>query len=132
MHLYVSLGYVRFLDHTDSDIQMNVMDILSNWKEEALLPYDIHLRNLINVKVLREELIAWNLSKESHSIAESHREYLIPMVIRILMPKVRKIKALTSRKVCLSWKVSFLLLLLTCLPWLHVCVHVHVDLILSE
>ncbi|CAN6446079.1 unnamed protein product [Victoria cruziana] len=88
----------RFLDHTDSDIQMNVMDILSNWKEEALLPYDIHLRNLINVKVLREELIAWNLSKESHSIAESHREYLIPMVIRILMPKVRKIKALTSRK----------------------------------
>ncbi|XP_031478045.1 uncharacterized protein LOC116249069 [Nymphaea colorata] len=88
----------RFLDDTDSDIQMGVMDILANWKDEELLPYDVHLRNLINVKVLREELTAWKLSKESHSIEESHREYLIPMVIRILMPKVRKIKALTSRK----------------------------------
>ncbi|KAF3796079.1 Small subunit processome component 20-like protein [Nymphaea thermarum] len=88
----------RFLDDTDSDIQMGVMDILANWKDEELLPYDVHLRNLINVKVLREELTAWKLSKESHSIEESHRVYLIPMVIRILMPKVRKIKALTSRK----------------------------------
>lgn len=37
--------------------------------------------------------------KESERVEECHRAYLVPLVIRILMPKVRKLKGLASRKV---------------------------------
>ncbi|XP_058078049.1 uncharacterized protein LOC131226271 isoform X2 [Magnolia sinica] len=88
----------RLLDETDSDIQLKVLDCLLNWKDDFLVPYNQHLKNLITSKNLREELTTWSLSKEYHHIQERHRGHLIPLVIRILMPKVRKLKTLSSRK----------------------------------
>ncbi|XP_043723794.1 small subunit processome component 20 homolog [Telopea speciosissima] len=88
----------RLLDENDADIQMKVLDCLLNWKDGFLLPYDQHLKNLIASKNLREELATWSLSKESHSIQEQHRVDLIPLVIQLLIPKVRKLKTLASRK----------------------------------
>ncbi|OVA05421.1 Down-regulated-in-metastasis protein [Macleaya cordata] len=88
----------RLLDENDADIQMNVLDCLVNWKFDFLLPYEQHLKNLITSKNLREELATWSLSKESHHIQEVHRGYLIPIVVRLLIPKVRKLKTLASRK----------------------------------
>ncbi|KAF6153049.1 hypothetical protein GIB67_034771 [Kingdonia uniflora] len=85
----------RFLADRDADIQMKVLDCLWNWKDDCLVPYYQHLKNLITPKELKEELVTWALSKESNSILEIHREYLIPIIIRLLMPKVR---ALGSRK----------------------------------
>ncbi|KAG6678404.1 hypothetical protein I3842_14G078800 [Carya illinoinensis] len=88
----------RLLDENDAEIQMKVLDCLLIWKEDFLLPYDQHLRNLISVRYLREELTTWSLSKESNLIEEQHRPYVVPIVIHLLMPKVRKLKALASRK----------------------------------
>lgn len=88
------------LDENDPEVQLKVLDCLLNWKDEFLLPYDQHLRNLINPKTLRDELTRWSLSRESHLVSEEHREFLVPIVIRILVPKVRKLKTLASRKVC--------------------------------
>ncbi|KAA8534172.1 hypothetical protein F0562_031635 [Nyssa sinensis] len=88
----------RLLDENDAELQMKVLDCLLNWKDDFLLPYDLHLKNLISTKNLREELTTWSLSKESNLIEEQHRTYLVPMVIRILIPKVRKLKTLASRK----------------------------------
>jgi U3 small nucleolar RNA-associated protein 20 len=93
---------VRLLDDNDAEIQMKVLDCLLIWKDDFLLPYDQHLKNLISSKYLREELTTWSLSKESNQIEEEHRAYLVPIVIRLLMPKVRKLKTLASRKVYLS------------------------------
>lgn len=70
-----------------------------NWKDDYLLPYGQHLKNLIIAKNLREELTTWTLAKESSQIQEAHRGFLVPIVIRILVPKVRKLKTLASRKV---------------------------------
>lgn len=78
---------------------MKVLDCLLMWKEDFLLPYDQHLRNLISARYLREELTTWSLSKESNLVEEQHRPFVVPIVIRLLMPKVRKLKALASRKV---------------------------------
>lgn len=69
------------------------------WKDNFLVPYELKLKNLICTKTLREELTTWSLSKESILIEEGHRPYLVPLVIRILAPKVRKLKKLASRKV---------------------------------
>ncbi|ERN01577.1 U3 small nucleolar RNA-associated protein 20 [Amborella trichopoda] len=88
----------RLLDDNDPDIQMKVVDCLLNWKDEFLLPYGLHLKNLIDPKSTREELTTWSLSKESDHIHEQHRNNLIPLIIRILVPKVRKLKIVKSRK----------------------------------
>ncbi|KAK2988996.1 hypothetical protein RJ640_013987 [Escallonia rubra] len=88
----------RLLDENDAELQMKVLDCLLNWKDDFLLPYDQHLKNLISSKNLREELTTWSLSRESKLIDGKHRPYLVPIIIRILVTKVRKVKTLASRK----------------------------------
>uniref|UniRef100_A0A1J3E191 U3 small nucleolar RNA-associated protein 20 n=1 Tax=Noccaea caerulescens TaxID=107243 RepID=A0A1J3E191_NOCCA len=84
----------RFLDDNDADVQTIVLEclLLSN---EFLVPHRQHLLNLIKPKELREELTTWNLSED---IEEAHRSHVYSHVIRILMPKVRTLKNLASRK----------------------------------
>ncbi|KAA3480361.1 small subunit processome component 20-like protein isoform X2 [Gossypium australe] len=88
----------RLLDDNDADIQARVLDCLLLWKDDFLLPYDQHLKNLINSKYLREELTTWSLSKEAGLIEEGHRVHLVPLVVRLLIPKIRNLKTLASRK----------------------------------
>nr|XP_043629943.1 small subunit processome component 20 homolog [Erigeron canadensis] len=88
----------RLLDENDPELQLKVLDCLLNWKDEFLVPYDQNLRNLVNPKTLRDELTRWSLSRESHLVSEQHRDCLVPLVIRLLVPKVRKLKTLASRK----------------------------------
>ncbi|KAI6693975.1 hypothetical protein NL676_021685, partial [Syzygium grande] len=88
----------RLLDDNDPEIQMKVLECLLTWKDEFLLPYEQNLRNLIDSKSLREELTTWSLSKDSNLIEYGHRAYIVPLVIRILVPKVRNLKTLASRK----------------------------------
>ncbi|KAJ9555652.1 hypothetical protein OSB04_010266 [Centaurea solstitialis] len=88
----------RLLDENDPEVQLKVLDCLLNWKDEFMMPYDQHLRNLVNPKTLRDELTRWSLSRESNLVSEEHRDRLVPLVIRILVPKVRKLKTLASRK----------------------------------
>lgn len=95
------LSFFRLLEENDAEIQMKVLDCLLNWKDDFLVPYDQHLKNLISSKSLREELTTWSLSKESNLIEQRHRSYLLPFVTRVLIPKVRKLKTLASRKVLL-------------------------------
>lgn len=93
----------RLLDDNDAEVQMKVLDCLLNWRDDFLLPYTEHLRNLINAKNLREELTAWSLSRESNLIDEQHRNAILPIIVQILVPKVRKLKTLASRKVPLDF-----------------------------
>lgn len=88
----------RLLDANDAELQMKALDCLLNWKDDFLHPYEQHLQNLISVKNLREELTTWSLSRESNLIDEQHRPHLVPIVLRVLIPKVRKLKTLASRK----------------------------------
>lgn len=64
-----------------------------------MLSYEEHLKKLISLKTAREEVTTWSLSKESQQIEEGHRDKLIPIIIRILISKVKKIKGGSSRKV---------------------------------
>ncbi|WOG89602.1 hypothetical protein DCAR_0208840 [Daucus carota subsp. sativus] len=88
----------RLLDSNDAELQLRVLDCIINWKDEFLQPYAQHLRNLINSKQFREELTTWSLSRESHLIDEQHRSQVVPLVLRVLIPKVRNSKTLSSRK----------------------------------
>lgn len=88
----------RVLDDSDPEIQAKALDCLLNWKDEFLIPYSQNLKNLIDVKTLREELTTWAVSHDSLSILKDHRSRVVPLVIRVLAPKVRKLKLLGSRK----------------------------------
>ncbi|KAI5337169.1 hypothetical protein L3X38_016438 [Prunus dulcis] len=88
----------RLLDENDAEIQTKVLDCLLIWKDDFLLPYSQQLKNLVSFHNLREELTTWSLSRESNLIEEEHRPDLVPMVIRLLMPKVRKLKKHASQK----------------------------------
>ncbi|ONI16066.1 hypothetical protein PRUPE_3G077100 [Prunus persica] len=88
----------RLLDENDAEIQTKVLDCLLIWKDDFLLPYSQRLKNLASFHNLREELTTWSLSRESNLIEEEHRPDLVPMVIRLLMPKVRKLKKHASQK----------------------------------
>ncbi|KAJ8506605.1 hypothetical protein OPV22_007491 [Ensete ventricosum] len=88
----------RFLDEVDPDIQLKVLDCLLSWKDDFMVSYDKHLKNLISSKNIRNELTTWAVSEESECIQEGHRHHLIPIIIRLLTPKVRKLKTLGSRK----------------------------------
>ncbi|KAJ3672155.1 hypothetical protein LUZ60_006876 [Juncus effusus] len=88
----------RLLDDVDSEIQLKVLDCLSNFKHEFLAPYISHLRNFAASESVREELTTWSVSKESSSIQAEHRSKLVPLIVRILTPKVRNLKSLGSRK----------------------------------
>ena len=91
----------RLLDENDAEIQMKVLDCLLIWKDDFLLPYSQQLKNLVSYHKLREELARWSLSRESNLIEEQHRAYLVPIVIRLLIPNVRKLKKHASQKVYL-------------------------------
>ncbi|KAF8670965.1 hypothetical protein HU200_050235 [Digitaria exilis] len=88
----------RVLDDSDPDIQAKALDCLLNWKDEYLTPYSQNLKNLIDIKTLREEMTTWAVSHDSLSILKDHRSQVVPLVIRVLTPKVRKLKLLGSRK----------------------------------
>ncbi|XP_062008273.1 U3 small nucleolar RNA-associated protein 20 [Rosa rugosa] len=88
----------RLLDENDAEVQMKVLDCLLIWKDDFLLPYSQQLKNLVSVQNLREELTRWSLSRESNLIEEQHRAYLVPIVIRLLIPNVRKLKKHASQK----------------------------------
>lgn len=94
----------RLLDANDPEIQMKVLDCLLMWRhkdkdeENLLVVYSQHLKNLIGFSSFREEITRWSLYRESKLINENHRAYLVPIVIRLLMPKVRKLKKHASRK----------------------------------
>ncbi|KAK9072479.1 hypothetical protein SSX86_008913 [Deinandra increscens subsp. villosa] len=88
----------RLLDDNDPEVQLKVLECLLNWKDEYLVPYAQNLRNLVNPKTLRDELTRWSISRESNLVSEQHRDSLVPLVIRLLVPKVRNLKTLASRK----------------------------------
>ncbi|KAJ4812893.1 Small subunit processome component 20-like protein [Rhynchospora pubera] len=88
----------RLLDDADPEFQLKVLDCLLNWKEEFLVPYAQHLRNIAVSKNLSEELTTWPVSKESNSIKEDHRGRLVPLIIRLITPRIRNLKSLGSRK----------------------------------
>ncbi|CAO2170436.1 unnamed protein product [Urochloa humidicola] len=88
----------RVLDDSDPDIQAKALDCLLNWKDEFLTPYSQNIKNLIDIKTLREEMTTWAVSHDSLSILKDHRSHVVPLVIRVLTPKVRKLKLLGPRK----------------------------------
>jgi U3 small nucleolar RNA-associated protein 20 len=89
----------RFLMDSDPAIQKLSLECLLNWRDGYLTLYVEHLENLISHSTLREELVTWNVSRDSHQVQAEHREGLLAVVLSILYPKIMKRSTKASGKV---------------------------------
>ncbi|KAH9571646.1 hypothetical protein CY35_02G105300 [Sphagnum magellanicum] len=88
----------RFLMDSDPAIQKLSLECLLNWRDGYLTLYVEHLENLISHSTLREELVTWNVSRDSHQVQAEHREGLLAVVLSILYPKIMKRSTKASGK----------------------------------
>ncbi|KAJ7564585.1 hypothetical protein O6H91_02G024400 [Diphasiastrum complanatum] len=88
----------RFIISMNPEIQEAAFDCLLNWKDPYLMPYQERLKSIFSSKTLREELTVWNVEREGHQVQDEHREGLIPILIKILYPKVVKMTSKSSGK----------------------------------
>ena len=93
------LFFFRFLMDGDPEIQSRALECVLNWKDSYLMPYEEHLKNLISFKAAREEMTTWNIGRASEHVKLNHREELIPIVMRLLFPKILKTKTKLHNKV---------------------------------
>ena len=63
------------------------------FKLKFLLPYKENLYRLLEEKDFKQELLAFPLGQEESSIAEEHRQDLMPVILRLLYGRMRAKKA---------------------------------------
>ncbi|XP_024539706.1 small subunit processome component 20 homolog isoform X1 [Selaginella moellendorffii] len=103
----------RFLVFNDADIQKKTLDCLLKWKGSCLTTYKDHLYKLMSVDTIRDELGSWSISKEDQQVANEHRTELMPVLVRILYPKLSKRNAKLGKSA--SHMRSSILTFLSCL-----------------
>jgi U3 small nucleolar RNA-associated protein 20 len=83
----------------DPEIQSRALECVLNWKDSYLIPYEEHLKNLISYKAAKEEMTTWDIGRESEHVQSNHREGLVPILMRLLFPKILKTKTKLHNKV---------------------------------
>jgi len=96
----VSCAVAAQLLDIDTTVQTSALRCLAAFKLPFLMPYSDRLLKLADNKTLRAELAAFPLSPDSKAVLrdgeegaallEEHRQGLVPLLIRLLYPKMRK------------------------------------------
>ncbi|CAI5484054.1 unnamed protein product, partial [Closterium sp. Yama58-4] len=91
----------RFLVHPDPAVQQLALDCLVAWRHACLPKYAARLAALASYRSLKETLTTWDISptdedgeegeeEEEGRVVEADRASVIPVVIRLLLPKLKK------------------------------------------
>lgn len=72
----------KFLTHRDGEIQTLVVKCLMNYKFNYLCPYKENIERLLQDESFREELAHFSVDEEEGIVDVSHREGLMPILIR--------------------------------------------------
>ncbi|CAI5487875.1 unnamed protein product [Closterium sp. Naga37s-1] len=91
----------RFLVHPDPAVQQLALDCLVAWRHGCLPKYAARLAALASYRSLKETLTTWDISpvdgdgeegeeEEEGRVAEADRASVIPVIIRLLLPKLKK------------------------------------------
>jgi len=89
----------RLLPHADPGIQELALECVLLWRERGLLPYAARLQRLVDFKTLQEELTVWDASPQGGQVAAEHRASLLPVLLRLLLPKLMRRRGSLSGKV---------------------------------
>ncbi|XP_029019229.1 small subunit processome component 20 homolog [Betta splendens] len=81
--------YNQFLCHQDQQIQRAALECVLTYKDPSIAPYKENLEKLLDDKHFKEEIVHFNISEETGVVEASHRERLIPLLMRILFGRLR-------------------------------------------
>ncbi|CAI5942970.1 unnamed protein product, partial [Closterium sp. NIES-64] len=90
-----------FLVHPDPAVQQLALECLVAWRHGCLPKYAARLAALASYRSLKETLTTWDISpvdgdgeegeeEEEGRVAEADRASVIPVIIRLLLPKLKK------------------------------------------
>ncbi|XP_077450300.1 small subunit processome component 20 homolog [Stigmatopora argus] len=81
--------YNQLLCHHDPQIQQVALQCILTYKDPYIIPYKENLEKLLDDKHFKEEIVHFNISEETGVVDASHREKLIPLIMRILFGRMR-------------------------------------------
>ncbi|UZJ56350.1 hypothetical protein CBS101457_005670 [Exobasidium rhododendri] len=67
----------------DNKVQGLALDVVLQWKDPAQVTYSAMLKKLVDQSNFREELTSLKLDAEGDTIQKSHRERLLPLLLRL-------------------------------------------------
>ncbi|OGE56629.1 hypothetical protein PENARI_c003G04800 [Penicillium arizonense] len=81
----VHKAILGLLCHGNSELQKSALKALFTWKDKNVLPYQENLLNILDESRFKDELAAFvHVGNENSLIEESHREVLLPVLLRLL------------------------------------------------
>ncbi|XP_061106872.1 small subunit processome component 20 homolog isoform X1 [Conger conger] len=81
--------YTQLLCHQDQQIQKMALECELSYKHPHILPYKENLERLLDDKHFKEEVVHFNITEEGSTVEASHRQDLIPVLMRILYGRMR-------------------------------------------
>nr|XP_061809338.1 small subunit processome component 20 homolog [Nerophis lumbriciformis] len=81
--------YNQLLCHQDPQIQQVALQCILTYKDLYIVPYKENLEKLLDDKHFKEEIVHFNISEETGVVDASHRDGLIPLLMRILFGRMR-------------------------------------------
>lgn len=74
--------FMRFLTHREGEVQNLAVKCLMTYKFNYLKPYKEHIERLLDDENFRDELAHFSVDEETGIVDTSHREGLMPVLIR--------------------------------------------------
>ena len=79
--------FMRFLAHREGEVQKLAVKCLMTYKFDYLEPYKENIERLMDDENFRDELAHFSVDEESGIVDISHREGLIPLLIRSVVTR---------------------------------------------
>ena len=76
--------FMRFLAHREAEVQKLAVRCLLTYKFDYLEPYKENIERLLGDENFRDELAHFSVDEDSGIVAKSHREGLMPVLIRLV------------------------------------------------
>jgi len=82
--------FMKFLSHREGEVQKLAVKCLMTYKFNYLEPYKENIDRLLDDENFRDELAHFSVDEESGIVDVSHREGLMPVLIRLLYGKMQR------------------------------------------
>lgn len=96
----LNAAFMRIIAMGDVKLQAAALECIFTWKDPNIKPYADNLRNLVDEVKFRDELSTFIQNEEQIQIDPSHRDGLMPVVMRVLYGRLiqrNKVSAKTSK-----------------------------------
>ncbi|KAL4233743.1 hypothetical protein ACF0H5_008423 [Mactra antiquata] len=80
--------YFDLLIHKNTVIQKTAFQCIMTYKYSYLIPYRENFNRLLDDKTFKDEIVVFSIDHENGTIDKGHRDYVMPVLMRILYGKM--------------------------------------------